>query len=198
MTSTKNGTANKLSLLKGKKPREGTHSVVLDHEAVEEYAYARQLLTAAQDQLRLARRRSEPDVTLSELQAYVDEAQFRADELEPAADEGAGIVKLKIRAMAPLAYAALKAEFPPTDEDHKRVRDGADEKAKARWNQADFGPRIVAHCVVDPDVTLEDAQGFRETWTEPEWNLLVGACMDLHERAVDTASLVFSSGRTRG
>lgn len=198
MPSNTNGTANKLSLLKGKKPREGTHSVVLDHQAVEEYAYARQLLTAAQDNLRLARRRSEPDVTLNELQAIVDEAQARADELEPAADEGTGIVKVKIRAMAPLAYAALKAEFPPTDADHKRVRDGADDKAKARWNQSDFGPRIVAHCVADPDVTLDDAQGFRETWTEPEWNLLVGACMDLHERAVDTASLVFSSAKIRG
>lgn len=197
MTSNKNGTASKLSLLKGKGPREGTHAVVLDHEAVEEYARARQMLTAAQDQLRLARRRSEPEVTLNELQAIVDEAQARADKLEPAADEGAGIVKVKIRAMAPLSYAALKAEFPPTDEDHKRVRDASDDKAKARWNQTEFGPRIVTHCVVDPDVTLEDAVGFRETWTEPEWNLLVGACMDLHERAVDTASLVFSSGRTR-
>lgn len=191
-------TKNKLSLLKGKKPREGTHAVVLDHEAVEAYAAARQRLTMAKDALRRARRLSEPDVTLAELQADVDDAQAEADELQPAADEGVGVVQVKIRAMPPLAYAALKAEFPPTSEDHERVRaELGDEKAKAAWNSAEFAPRLVAHCVVDPETSVEDARGYFEAWTRPEWNMLVHACRRLHEEAVDTASLVFSSGRSR-
>lgn len=192
------GTANKLSLLKGKKPRETTHAVVLDHEAVEAYAVARRDLTAAQQELRKARRLNEPQQTMDELQAAVDEAQAEVDRLLPAADEGIGVVSVKIRAMAPLAYAALKAEFPPTDEDHKRVRAAlGDDKAKAAWNRDEFGPRLVAHCVVDPPTSLDDARGYLESWTEPEWNMLVHACTRVHEQAVDTTSLVFSSGRTR-
>lgn len=187
---------NKLSLLKGKKPREGTHAVVVDHEAVEEYAAARRLLTAATDQLRLARRRSDPDVTIAELEAMVDEAQSRADDLEPAAEQG--VVQVKLCAMPPLAYAALKAEFPPTDEDHKRVRATLDdEKAKARWNQAEFAPRLASACLTDPAVTTEEAADFRLTWGEPDWNQMIIACMNLHEQTVDSSSMVFSSGRTR-
>ena len=198
MTS-KNGTINKLALLKGKKPREGTHTVVLDHEAVEAYAVARQRLNVAQDALRRARRLSEPQVTLDELQAAVDEAQAEVDAALPAADEGVGVVTVKIRAMAPLAYAALKAEFPPTDDDHAQVRkELSDDKAKAAWNQSEFAPRLVATCLVDPAVDVDEARGFFEAWTRPEWNMLVNACIGLHERAVDTSSLVFSSGRTRG
>lgn len=198
MASTKNGTINKLSLLKGKKPREGTHSVVLDHEAVEAYAVALQRLHAAQGDLRKARRLKEPDETMDELQAAVDEAQAEVDEALPAADEGVGVVTVKIRAMAPLAYAALRAEFPPTDADHERVREQMGEpKAKAAWNRDEFGPRLLANCVVDPETTLEDARSYLETWTAPEFNMIVNACVNLHERAVDTSALVFSSGRTR-
>ncbi len=197
MTS-KSGTINKLSLLKGKKPRETTHAVVLDHEAVEAYAEARRRLSAAQGELRKARRLNEPDETMAELQADVDEAQSQVDELLPAADEGVGVVTVKIRAMAPLAYAALKAEFPPTEEDHKRIRvTFADDKAKAAWNRDEFGPRLVAHCVVDPETTLEDARAYFEAWTAPEWNMLVGACVGVHENAVDTASRGNSCGRSR-
>lgn len=192
----KNGTVNKLALLKAKKPREGTHNVVLDHEAVEEYAAARRLLTVAQDNLRLARRRSEPETTLAELQVLVDEAQSRADELEPAAEDG--VVQVKLRAMPPLAYAALKAQHPATEADHERVRLALeDDKAKARWNQDEFAPRLVAHCLVDPAATPEEAAEFRLAWGEPDWNSLVIACMNLHEQTVDTTSLGNRSGRTR-
>ncbi len=196
---TKNGTIDRLSLLKGKKPREGTHTVVLDHQAVEAYAIATQRLHAAQGELRKARRLNEPQQTMDELQAAADEAQAEVDAALPAADEGVGVVTVKIRAMAPLAYAALKAELPPTDDDHAQVRkELSDDKAKAAWNQAEFAPRLVATCVVDPDITDEDARGFFAAWTRPEWNMLVNACINLHERAVDTSSLVFSSARTRG
>jgi hypothetical protein len=192
------GTKSKLSLLKGKKPRESTHAVVLDHEAVEAYAQARLRLTMAQQELRKGRRLQEPDTTLDELQADVDEAQSEVDELLPAADEGVGVVSVKLRAMPPLAYQALKAEFPPTDDDHTQVRkEHSDDKAKAAWNQSEFAPRLVSTCVVDPEISLEDARGYFESWTRPEWNMLVNACINLHERAVDTSSLVFSSGRTR-
>ena len=198
MTTNPPGTASKLSLLKGKKPREGTHAVVLDHEAVEAYAVARRRLEAMQTELRLARRLNEPDATMNELQAAVDEAQAEADELEQAAGEGVGVVTVRLRAMAPLAYAALKAEFPPTDDDHAFVRrESGDDKAKAAHNQAEFAPRLVAHCLVDPETTLDDARGYFEAWTRPEWNMLVHACKRLHEQAVDTSSLVFPSGQIR-
>ncbi|WP_100499686.1 hypothetical protein [Geodermatophilus chilensis] len=191
-------TKNKLSLLKGKKPRETTHAVVLDHEAVEAYAEARRVLQAAQLELRNARRRAEPEITMGELQAVVDEAQAAADELQPAADDGVGVVSVKIRAMPPVAYRALKAEFPPTDADHARVRaDVQNDKAKAAWNRDEFAPRLIAACVIDPETSLEDAQGYRDAWSEPEFNMLVNACVRVHEDAVDTSALVFSSGRTR-
>lgn len=191
-----NGTIDKLSLLKAKKPREANHAVVLDHEAVEAYAIARRELSAAQDALRRARRLNEAEATMDELQAAVDEAQEQANELEPAAE--AGVVQVKLRAMAPLAYRALKAQYPPTEDDHKRVRgDTGDDKAKARWNEAEFAPRLVSACLVDPAASPEVAGEFREAWGEPDWVQLVAACMTLHEQTVDTASLGNSFGRTR-
>lgn len=190
--------AGKLSLLKSKKPRETTHAIVLDHEAVEAFARAQQVHTAAVAELRLARRRMEPEETMAELQALVDEAKQRMDELEPAAEDGVGVVSVKLRAMAPLAYAALKAQYPPTDEDHRQVQvTYDDEKAKAAWNQSEFAPRLVATCVVDPEATVDDVREWREAWGDPDWNRLVKACTQIHEETVNTASLVFSSGRTR-
>lgn len=188
---------DKLSLLKGKKPREGAHAVVLDHEAVDAYARARQRLTAAQGELRKARRLNEPAPTMAELQADVDEKQSEADALEAAGDDG--VVEVKLRAMPPLAYSALRAEFPPTEDDHARVRANLnEEKAKAAWNESDFAPRLVAACVTDPDGVDEDtARGWQTSWGEPDWVQLVHACMRLHEQTVDTSSLVFKSGRTR-
>lgn len=198
MSATPKGTKSKLSLLKGKKPRETTHSVVLDHEAVEAYAKARLRLNMAQQELRKARRLGDTEQTIAELHDAVTEAQEEVEELLPAADEGVGVVTVKVRAMPPLAYAALKAEFPPTEEDNKRIQAAlGDDKAKAAWNASEFAPRLVAACVVDPETTVEDARGYLEAWTEPEWNLLVRACTRVHEEAVDTSSLVFTSGRTR-
>jgi hypothetical protein len=196
MTSTKSATASKLSLLKGKKSREGTHAVVLDHEAVETYAQARMRLINAQGELRKARRLNEPAATMEELQAIVDEAQDEADQLEPAAEEG--VVQVKLHAMPPLVYAALKAEHPATEADHQRVRKQLDDdKAKARWNEEEFAPRLAAHCLIDPAVSLEEAREFQAAWGRPDWNELIISCMNLHEQTVDTSSLVFSSGRTR-
>jgi hypothetical protein len=190
------GTKDKLSLLKGKKPRETTHHVVLDHEAVDAYAQARHRLKEATDALRAARRHSEPDTTMAEVQAAYDQAKAEADELEAAAEDG--VVTVKIRAMPPLEYAALKAEFPPTEDDHKRVRTNLDdEKAKAAWNQDEFAPRLLARCIIDPQVTLDDVRGFYAAWGAPDWNFLVAAAVRVHEQTVDTSSLVFSSGRTR-
>lgn len=190
-------TVNKLALLKAKKPREIAHPVVLDHEAVEAYAAARRELEAAKEALRNARRFSNDAETLVELQAAVDTAQAYADELESAADEGAGIVTVKVRAMPPLAYAALKAEHPPTDDDHKRIRAMLDdEKVKAAWNR-DFPPRLVAACAVEPAVSVEEAQGFMESWNEAEWGSLVNACLRANSQSADVSSLVFRSGRTR-
>ena len=193
-----NAKTGKLNLLKAKRLREAEHFVVLGNAAVEKYAQARRLRDAAVDELRLARRRMEPDETMAELQALVDEAQQRVDDTEPAAKDGVGVLAVKIRAMAPLAYQALKAEFPPTDADDHEVRiDTGNDKAKAAWNQSEFAPRLVATCVIDPELDLADVRGFREAWGDPDWNRLVRACINVHEQGVDTSSLVFSSGRTR-
>jgi hypothetical protein len=133
---------------------------------------------------------------MAELQAAVDEAQAEADTLEPAAEDG--VVQVKLRAMPPLAYAALKAQYPPTEADHQRVRKQLDDdKTKARWNESDFAPRLAAHCLIDPAVSPEEAQEFQAAWGEPDWIGLIAACVNLHEQTVDTSSLVFSSGRTK-
>jgi hypothetical protein len=190
--------SKKSSLLKGKKPRETTHAVVIDHEAVEAYRAARDAAQVARDELLIARQRRAPDVTLDELGAAADEAAAEADALREAADEDAGYVMVRIRAMAPLAFAALKAEFPPTEEDHQKVRElSGDEHAKAAWNRNEFQPRLVAASLVDPAVTEDEARGYMGTWSEPEWGMLVSACLNVNQQIVDTSSLVKASGRTR-
>lgn len=188
----------KLSLLKGKKPRETSHPIVIDHEAVESYAAARRELIEAEAKLLASRRRNDPKVTLDEFQAKLDSAQAEADRLEPAADEGEGFITVRLRAMLPLAYAALRAEFPATEEDHARIRElTGDDKAKAQWNRDEFQPRLVAHSLVDPEVDVDQAREWMTTWSEVEWNMLVSACLRVNQETVDTTALSFSSGRTR-
>lgn len=189
----------KLSLLRGKKPREAEHAIVLDHQAVEDHAANARAVIAAREALYNARSRRPQKETLAELEQALSDAEAVAAESAEAAGEDVGFVTVKVRAMAPLAYAALKAEFPATDEDHQRLRDitGRDED-KAAWNRDEFQPRLVEHCVVDPEgVDLELAREWMNSWNETEWNLLVGACLRVNQETVDTASLVKASGRTR-
>jgi hypothetical protein len=190
--------SKKSSLLKGKKPRETTHAVVIDHEAVEAYGAAKDAAQVARDELLAARQRRAPDITLDEYEVALAEAQAEAESLREAAEEDAGYVLVRIRAMAPLAFAALKAEFPPTDEDHQRLRDlTGDDNAKAAWNRDEFQPRLVAASLTAPEVTEDEARGYMAVWSEPEWGMLVAACLNVNQQIVDTSALVKASGRTR-
>lgn len=187
----------KLSLLKGKKPREAEHAIVLDHQAVEDHAANVRAVNAAREALYNARSRRPQKDTLAELEKSLSDAEAAAAQSAEAAGEDVGFVTVRVRAMAPLAYAALKAEFPPTDDDHERLRaiTGRPED-KAAWNRDEFQPRLVEHSVIDPEgVDLELAREWMNAWNETEWNLLVSACLRVNQESVDVSSLVKASAR---
>jgi hypothetical protein len=90
------------------------------------------------------------------------------------------------------SFAALRAEHPPRDEDHERVRDFmGDPKAKARWHATAFEPALVAASLVEPAVTVEQATAWSREWNDGEWNRLVSAAIDVNQSATDTRGLTF-------
>lgn len=188
----------KLSLLKGKKAREAEHAIVLDHQAVEDHAADLLKVDAAREDLYNARARRPQKETVEELERALRRAEEDAVKSAEAAGEDVGFVTVSVRAMAPLAFAALKAEFPPTDEDHQRLRQAmGNPDVKATWNRSQFQPRLVAHSMVDPVVDVDEARDMMEggSYNEAEWNLLVAACLRVNQESADVSSLVFSSAR---
>jgi len=91
------------------------------------------------------------------------------------------------------SFSVLKAEHPPTDADHERVRDiTGDPKAKARWAEATFEPALVAASLVEPQVTSEQAAQWAAEWNDGEWNRLVTAAIQVNQTATDVRGLSFS------
>lgn len=91
------------------------------------------------------------------------------------------------------SFTVLRAEHPPKDADHERVREfTGDAKAKARWHSKTFEPALVAATLVEPEVTVEQAAAWSDEWNDGEWNRLVNACLEVNQTATDTRGLSFS------
>jgi len=159
-----------------KKPREVTYPLVTDNDAVAAFRLADVNLRKAK---------------LSGEQQQIDAAQKAADEAEEAVREATLIFRL--RALPRDVYAELKAEHPPTEDDHAEQREyTGDAKAKAAWHTKTFGPALVSACLVEPEATVEEADEMRREWNEAEWNGLYGSAIGVNRDATDTAGLVFS------
>jgi hypothetical protein len=158
-----------------KKPREVTYPLVTDNDAVIAFKLADVNLRKAK---------------LTGDQQAIDKAQAAADEAEALVRDTTLVFRL--RALPRDAYAELKAEHPPKEEDHAEQREySGDAKAKAAWHTKTFGPALVAACLVEPEVTEAEAEEMRREWNDAEWNGLYGSAIGVNRDATDTAGLTF-------
>ena len=161
-----------------KKRREATYLLGTDEDAAG-------ALRAADERLRKARLTRDPD-ELTAAQPAHDEALAAVQ---------ATTIPMRLRALpreGDGSYAVLKAEHPPTGDDHARVQQSSgDPKAKAVWCRATFGPALVAASLIDPQVTPEQAVELAEDLNEGEWNGLFAAALDVNQSATDTEGARF-------
>lgn len=165
---------------KAKKTRRTiTHPVVTDDDAVTAYKLA-------EEALKDAKRRGDHDAA----------AKHEADMAEAEQAIRESTILMRLRAMprkGERSYTTLKAEHPPTAEDDAEVAELTGKPdAKARWHSDTFGPALVAACLIEPAVTVEQAVELAADMNEAEWNRLLWAAINVNENATDTAGLVFS------
>lgn len=162
------------------KRREIIHPLVTDQTAMQRYVVAKNELNQARG------RNAKPDL-IAHLEAEVEAADAAARE---------STILFRLRAMAregDNSFAVLKAEHPPTKEDHEQAQaDSGNPKAKADWNVKTFGPALVAACLAEPEVTVEQAKEMSVDLNEAEWGALVNAAIAVNTQATQTADLVFS------
>lgn len=168
------------SLLKSKKGhREVTHPIITDDDAAA-------ALRLAEEQLRRAR--------IAGSDADVAAAQATYDEAEQAVRDS--VLLLRLRALprkGDRSFAALKAEHPPTPDDDVRVQEASgNPKDKAVWHTDTFAPALVAACLIEPKITVEQAAEMAEDWNEAEWSGLYLAALNVNQQATNVGGLVFS------
>lgn len=162
-----------------KKRREAILPIVVDDDCSAAYELADAQLTRAK--------------LLGDEQGITDAQKLLADAEAELRD---ATVVLRLRALpreGDGSFAVLKAEHPPKDADHERIREfTGDPKAKARWHSATFEPALVAATLVEPELTVEQATDWSHDWNDGEWNRLVSAALDVNQTASDTRGLSFS------
>lgn len=92
--------------------------------------------------------------------------------------EGSVEVTVRVRAMGQKAYDDLLAAHPPT----KKQRDDGDV-----YNVDTFCPALLAGCMVEPKVTVEEATELwtSDTWSRGELSGLFFACVDVNSKGLD-------------
>jgi hypothetical protein len=165
-----------------KKRREVPHPVVTDHDVYLAYRSATLELTEAQ-------KNRASDATIRRLEKARDEAE---DALR------AVTLVMRLRALpresrgGEKSYSELRAEHPPTEEDHAELAAAGESNAKAQFHSETFGPALVAACLVEPKVTVEQAAEMAADMNEAEWSGLFNAAILVNQTATPTGGLVFS------
>jgi hypothetical protein len=162
-----------------KKRREVTYPLVTDDDAVKAFQLADQALNRAK---------------LMSDKRQIAQAQKTLDEAESAVRESTLLMRLRaLPRDGEHSYKVLMAEHPPTAEDNAEAAEESDDpKAKARWHAETFGPALVSACLIEPEVTVEQATEWASEWNDAEWNGLVWAAISVNQQRTDTAGLSFS------
>lgn len=127
-------------------------------EAAAELAKARNRASAA----RLAGRPTD------DLDAEVEAAEEAAAEAE---------VTVALRGLARSEYRRLEEAHPPADVDvEKAKKDGLGVPA---YNPDTFLPALVAACMTDPELTLEEAEQLFDSWSAGDLAILVRTAQTL-------------------
>jgi len=95
--------------------------------------------------------------------------QLREETVTVNLDGGGSTAQLRIRALPRRAYRELL-------ESHPSEKDGED------WDPESFPPALIAASVVDPDLSLDDAQQIWDEWEAAEAGPLFLACWAINER----------------
>lgn len=153
-----------------KKPRFGYVPLVLDQEVGDEYD---KVLKELKMQEAVQARR--PSL---ETEESIEELKGRLEELE--AELEAVTVVFKFRSIGGDRVDALIEEHPPTAKQRKKAE--GKEGGEPSWNPETFPQALVAACVVDPELSLEDVQDMwkSDDWTSPELNLLFTTAMGVN------------------
>ena len=131
-------------------------------------------LATAQYAERRIKEEAERDPASSESKKAVRTAAAEVKKAQDAVD--AASIVLTFQALERTALDELKKAHPPTEQ---QAEDGFD------FNPNTLGPALVAASSVD-GMSVEDATGFLETWSDAEANALFQAAWDVqHESRMD-------------
>lgn len=154
-----------------------THAVVTDDDAVHAYRLAKA-------ELEDARRQRLPQ---KELTAHVRAVQLAESVVR------SSTLLFRLQALPPDEYGTLKAEHPPREADNAAYQaltgrtDGG-----AEFHVDTFGPAVVAACLIEPRVTLEQVLAWKRQWNDAEWADLVSSAILVNQAKTPTAGLIFS------
>lgn len=122
-----------------------------------------------------------------------DDLLERLEAARAAVDEST--VEMKLVSIGRKAYDALEKEHPPTDEQREEFRadqikqlmaEGkSQEEAEGQageppYDADTFPVALIAACCVQPELTVEDTQGFYDEWNFNEWMALWMAAVRVH------------------
>lgn len=140
-----------------KKPTTQTVDVVLDPELADVYNEAK----AKVDLLEM-RARSQPE---NEDTAFeLNEAERGLAHVQTQLDEAEAVVTFTFKSLPPHEYDALVNEHQPTPEQRRTAKASGD---RATFNGDTFPQALVAACLIEPTLSLDEVQGL---WKDENWN----------------------------
>lgn len=142
-----------------KKPLTRSIPVVLDPGLAEEYNEIRSAAEVAA--IRAQNRPDDTDAQFAHLEAEqaLTAARARLDEAE-------AVVWFKFRGIGRHRYEALAEAHPPTELQRIKARAGG-MREDLPWNPETMPPALIAACLVEPQLTEEQAAAL---WNDPDWN----------------------------
>lgn len=201
---------------KTKKPLTATVQVIVDDGPVEALEAAQADLEAARVELAASRERRVARYMLTVPAGDGDSPERRRLNAEVAADdedeeilrplrdavtEAEGAVReatetFRFRALGRHSYDELVREHPPTDEDHELARSqSGSPDARAQYHTDTFAPALIAACLVDPPLSLDEVKSLWAEWNQAEAvEMFTTAYAVNHTRR--TSSLGKGPGRT--
>lgn len=159
------------------KPVTASVTLQLDGSLAAQQAEVRRRLVAARQAAAQAMEVSEDlGASLAEPatrpQDQVVQLEAQLEELEQAGQNT--VATFTAQAIGQLAFEELALANPPTAQQAKD---------DLRWNPDTFGPALVAACMVDPEMTAQEAQQVWREWSPGVVNRLYRLCWDVCQTA---------------
>lgn len=122
---------------------------------------------------------------MTDMAALLERKKLRETTVPVAVGGDGETAAFVVRALPRRQYRELLDDHPP-------VKDGAD------WNPDTFPPALIAACVVDPEMTVEQAAQIWEEWEAGEMGRLFLECWKLNEQTAGVGFTLPGSDKTSG